>query len=178
MTDFIEADAIILPEKALRIIFILAAAYLTRRLSGRILHKILKEYISKVDHAISKRVKDERVKTLGGVVGNLASILIWGVAALITLSELAINIAPLIAGVGVLGLGVGFASQTLVKDYISGFFILFENQFNIGDDVEVGGKRGVVRDLSLRTVVLKDKEGATHIIPNSKITTVTKFKKN
>jgi small conductance mechanosensitive channel len=178
MADFLSGETIIAPEKAVKIVLILGVAYLTRRITGRALRKVLNDYITKVDHTISRKVKDERVKTLGAVISNLTSLLIWGVAVLITLSELAINIAPLIAGVGVMGLGVGFASQTLVKDYISGFFILFENQFNVGDEIEIGGKRGAVRDLSLRTTILEDGEGSLHIVPNSKITTVTRYEKS
>ena len=160
-----------LAEKPIRVALILIGAYFAKR----ILDRILQRSLAQLNHGISKKVKKERIKTLGSVLSNLASFAVWGAAILIVLSELGINIAPLIAGVGILGLGVGFASQTLVKDYISGFFILFENQFNIGDQVEIGGKKGTVEELSLRTTILKDDEGTTHVIPNSKITTVTRY---
>lgn len=160
-------------EKLLRLALILIGAYLAKR----VLVKVLEQSLDKIDHGISKKVRRERIKTLGSVLSNLASFVIWGAALLAILSELGINIAPLIAGVGILGLGVGFASQALVRDYISGFFILFENQFNIGDLVEVAGKKGTVEELSLRTTVLRGEEGKTHIIPNSQISTVTRHEK-
>lgn len=174
MIDLLNPQPIV--EKFFRIALILLGAYLTKRVLIKVLHKVLNDYISKLDHTLSKKIKKERIKTLGSVLSNLVSVAIGIVTALLVLSELDINIAPLIAGIGVLGLGVGFASQTLVRDYISGFFILFENQFNIGDQIEVGGKKGRVEELSLRTTILKDGEGNVHVIPNSKITTVTRFR--
>lgn len=167
------SDPQLVTEKLLRLAFILMGAYLAKR----ILAKVLARSLDKINHGISKKVRKERIKTLGSVLSNLTSFVIWGAALLIILSELGINIAPLVAGVGILGLGVGFASQALVRDYISGFFILFENQFNIGDLVEVAGKKGTVEELSLRTTILRDGEGKIHIIPNSQISTVTRHSK-
>jgi len=162
----------IIGEKLLRIGLVLLGAYLSKRT----LIKAIRRTLITLNHGVSKEIKIERVRTLNSVLSNLASLIIGAVTALIILSEIGVDITPLIAGIGILGLGASFASQTLVKDYIAGFFILFENQFNIGDRIEIGGKRGTVEELSLRTTVLKDDEGNTHIIPNSKITTVTRYK--
>lgn len=159
-------------EKLLRIGFVLALACLAKQ----ILVNILQKSFTGINHGLGKDVKEERIKTLSSVLTNLISFAVGITTILIILSELGVDIAPLIAGIGILGLGVGFASQTLVKDYISGFFILFEGQFNVGDEVEIGGKKGTVEELSLRSTILKDKEGNTHIIPNSKITTVTRYR--
>lgn len=170
------SDSQIVLGKALRLALIILAAYLTKRLLVRALNKLLNDYLAKIDHTLGKKVRKERIKTLSSVLSNLSSFTVWGIASLVLLSELGINIAPLIAGAGILGLGVGFASQTLVKDYISGFFLLFENQFNVGDSIEVGGKKGAVKEVSLRTTTLEDPEGNIHIIPNSQISTVTRLK--
>jgi small conductance mechanosensitive channel len=93
-------------------------------------------------------------------------------ASLLTLN-LFIEIGPLLAGAGILGLAVSFGAQSLVKDFISGFFILFENQFALGDVVEAAGKTGVVEHMTLRVVVLRDAEGTRHVIPNGEIKVVS-----
>ena len=164
--------------KFLRIVLLLIGAYLVRRILIEVLRKVLSNYIPNVDLALlDEDVEKKRAETLVSVFSNLASFAIGAAAILVLLSEIGVDAAPIIAGVGFLGLGVGFASQTLVKDYISGFFILLENQFNIGDSVEVGGKKGTVKELSLRTTILEDAEGNIHIVPNNKIAIVTRFKK-
>jgi small-conductance mechanosensitive channel len=171
LTDFLNGPALI--DKLSHIALVLVGAYLAKN----ILNNLLRKSFVGINHGLGKEVRQERIKTLRSVISNLGSFLIVATAIMIVLSELGIDIAPLIAGVGVLGLGVGFASQTLVKDYISGFFILLENQFNVGDLVEIGGKRGIVKELSLRTTTLRDDDGTLHIIPNSQIATVTRYRK-
>lgn len=160
----------LLGERILRIFLVLLGAYFAKKF----LLKTLQKSLAQIDHGIAKEIKKERVRTLNSVLSNLFNFAISLAAFLIILSEFAINITPLLAGLGILGLGAGFASQTLVRDYISGFFILFENIFNVGDEIEVAGKKGEVVDLSMRTTTLKDGEGKIHIIPNSQIAVVTK----
>jgi len=160
-------------ENILRITLVLIGAYLAREA----LMRLMRSGLAKLDHGVPIKIKRERIKTLRSVFSNLVSFVIGIIALLIILSELGINIAPLLAGLGVLGLGVGLAAQTLIRDYISGFFILFENQFNVGDEIEIAGKRGFVKELSLRFTLLRDSNGSTYLIPNSQISTVTRFKK-
>ena len=148
-------------------------------------------YIAKVIlvrsiHAIIARVEDDdpetttaleaRAYTLGGLANNLVNISFFATTFLMVLSEWGINIGPLLAGAGILGLAVGFGTQTLVKDVVTGFFILFENQFNVGDKIIIAGIEGKVVAINLRTTVLRQKAGIFHIIPNSKITDITKYK--
>jgi small conductance mechanosensitive channel len=102
-------------------------------------------------------------------VGRVA---LFAVALLLTFNVF-IDIGPILAGAGILGLAVSFGAQSLVKDVISGFFILFENQFAIGDVIEAGGKSGVVEKMTLRVVVLRDLKGTMHIVPNSEIKVVS-----
>ena len=97
---------------------------------------------------------------------------VFAVAVLLTFNVF-IDIGPILAGAGILGLAVSFGAQSLVKDVISGFFILFENQFAIGDVIEVAGKSGVVEKMTLRVVVLRDGEGIMHVVPNSEIKVVS-----
>ena len=95
------------------------------------------------------------------------------VVALIVLSEVGVNIAPLLAGAGVVGIAVGFGSQKLVQDLITGLFLLLENAMQVGDIVTLGGQSGTVEALSIRTIRLRALDGAVHIIPFSAVTTVT-----
>jgi small conductance mechanosensitive channel len=99
-------------------------------------------------------------------------VLVISIALLLTFNVF-IDIGPILAGAGILGLAVSFGAQSLVKDVISGFFILFENQFAIGDVIEAGGKSGTVEKMTLRVVVLRDLKGTMHIIPNSEIKVVS-----
>jgi len=115
----------------------------------------------------------KRVETLSRVFGYIASVLIWAVATMLVLSELGISIAPILATAGVAGIAIGFGAQSLVRDYFNGLFILLENQIRQGDVVAVADKAGLVEEVTLRYVRLRDYEGAVHYIPNGAITTVT-----
>ncbi len=95
------------------------------------------------------------------------------ISGFIVLTEIGVNVAPLIAGAGVVGIAIGFGSQTLVRDIITGIFLLFEDALAVGDVVQVGGLSGVVEQLSIRSIKLRAQDGSLHIIPFSAVTTVT-----
>ena len=127
---------------------------------------------------VIKRQKDEedyqkRTKTLSSVIRHVLSITIFIVALMAVLGELGIEIGPVIAAAGVVGLAVGFGAQSLVKDVISGFFILLEDQIHVGDWVQIAGKTGVVERINLKMTVLRDLHGNVHFIPNGTIDVVT-----
>jgi small conductance mechanosensitive channel len=117
-------------------------------------------------------IREKRGLTIAQLLRTVGRAVVLVLAILLTLN-LFIEIGPLLAGAGILGLAVSFGAQSLVKDFISGFFFLLENQFAIGDVIEAGGKSGVVEEITLRIVVLRDVEGVRHIIPNSEIKTVS-----
>ena len=117
-------------------------------------------------------IREKRGLTIAQLLRTVGRAIVLLLAILLTLN-LFIEIGPLLAGAGILGLAVSFGAQSLVKDFISGFFFLLENQFAIGDVIEAGGKAGVVEEITLRIVVLRDLEGVRHIIPNSEIKTVS-----
>ena len=123
-----------------------------------------------------KEVKDEaqsqRINTLFGILNNFISIAIIVVVIMLILSELGIEIGPLIAAAGVVGLAVGFGAQTLVKDIITGLFVVLEGQVTIGDIVEIAGHSGTVEAITIRTIRLRDVQGHLHVIPFSEVTTV------
>jgi small conductance mechanosensitive channel len=117
-------------------------------------------------------LRERRGQTIAQLLRSVGRVVIMAIALLLTFN-IFIDIGPILAGAGILGLAVSFGAQSLVKDVISGFFILFENQFAIGDVIEVAGKSGVVEKMTLRVVVLRDGEGAMHVVPNSEIKVVS-----
>ena len=114
----------------------------------------------------------QRINTLFRILKNFISTAILIVVIMLVLSELGIEIGPLIAAAGVVGLAVGFGAQTLVKDIITGLFIILEGQITIGDIVEVAGHSGKVEAITIRTVRLRDVNGHLHVVPFSEVTTV------
>ena len=117
----------------------------------------------------------KRAETLAHVVQDVARVLIVAVGSLMILSELGLNVAPLLAAAGIGGLAVGFGAQSLVKDMITGFFILLENQIRVGDVVEIAGVSGVVEEVRLRTIRLRDLSGNFHIVPNGSVDKVMNY---
>jgi moderate conductance mechanosensitive channel len=117
-------------------------------------------------------LRERRGQTISQLLRSVGRVVVFAVALLLSFNVF-INIGPILAGAGILGLAVSFGAQSLVKDVISGFFILFENQFAIGDVIEVAGKSGVVEKMTLRVVVLRDGEGIMHVVPNSEIKVVS-----
>ena len=112
-----------------------------------------------------------------GILRRGSFVLIWLVFIMIFLKKFNIDIAPIIAGAGIIGLAVGFGAQELVRDFISGFFILLENQIRMGDVVILNGTGGVVEDIQLRTVTLRDLSGTVHVFQNGKINTIANMTK-
>ncbi|MBA3231897.1 MAG: mechanosensitive ion channel family protein [Acidobacteria bacterium] len=114
----------------------------------------------------------KRARTLGGVIQNATTVVIVTIAALTVLRELQVDIAPILTGAGILGLAIGFGAQTLVRDIISGFFLILEDQVRVGDVAAINGTGGLVEAINLRTIVLRDAEGIVHVFPNGGITTL------
>jgi moderate conductance mechanosensitive channel len=120
----------------------------------------------------------KRTQTLGSIVRYVLVIAILIVAAMTVLKELGVEIAPVLAAAGIVGLAVGFGAQSLVKDVISGFFILLEDQIRVGDVVQIAGKGGLVEKINLKTTILRDLAGNVHYVPNGTIDVVTNMTKD
>lgn len=120
----------------------------------------------------------KRYETISKVILTVIKITIFIGALIYVLSVLDINIVPIVAAAGVLGFAISFGAQSLVKDMINGMFILIENQFNIGDTVELGGVKGKVEAFSLRSTVIRDIKGNVHVVPNSSITIATNVERD
>jgi small conductance mechanosensitive channel len=115
----------------------------------------------------------EQVRTLASVITSVGVFIILFVAALELLPLFGFDLGPLLASAGVAGIAIGFGAQTLVKDFINGFYILLDNQYDIGDKISIAGVKGVVEDMSLRRTTLRDDDGTIHVVPNSQITIVS-----
>jgi small conductance mechanosensitive channel len=120
----------------------------------------------------SQAEMQQRVETLTRVTGSVARALIWLATIAVVLGVIGISVAPLVAGAGIAGVAVGFGAQSIVKDFFSGFFILLENQFSVGDTVTIAGITGTVEQMTLRITVLRDPAGTAYFIPNSNISNV------
>ena len=135
------------------------------------LSTLIKKKLDSIDNS-KDEAQNQRVNTLFRILKNFVSIAILIVVIMLVLSELGIEIGPLLAAAGVVGLAVGFGAQTLVKDIITGLFIILEGQITIGDVVEVAGHSGRVEAITIRTVRLRDINGHLHVVPFSEVTTV------
>lgn len=136
-------------------------------------HKLIRTFRIYISNSMDDGEEVKRVATLGRVFRYAASVIISLVTGVLVLAELGVSVAPILGAAGVVGVAVGFGSQSLVKDYFSGLFLLLENQIRQGDVVEAGGKGGVVEEITLRYVRMRDYDGNVHFVPNGTITTVT-----
>jgi moderate conductance mechanosensitive channel len=132
------------------------------------------------DRAIASSGDDEsakRVRTLTGIIRGVAHITLWAVFIMVILRKINVDIAPILASAGIVGLAVGFGAQELVRDFISGFFILMEDQVRTGDVAIINGTGGLVEKIELRTITLRDQSGSVHVFQNGKINTLTNMTK-
>ena len=123
-------------------------------------------------HARSSR-SENRTETLRHIVASFGRIVIWSIAVLMIVDEFKLSTGPLLTGAGIFGLAVGFGAQSLVKDVISGFFILLEDQYGVGDSVKIGEMEGIVEHMTLRMTMLRNFEGHVHVIPNGSVSSLT-----
>jgi small conductance mechanosensitive channel len=119
----------------------------------------------------------KRINTLLGILKGLGKIIIWAVFLMTLLKKLGIDVGPILAGAGILGLAIGFGAQELVRDFISGFFILLENQVRAGDYAIINGKTGLIESIELRTITMRDFSGVVHVFQNGKIDSLANMTK-
>ncbi len=161
------------------IIILLIVTFIVFRLV-RFLLKRLKKMIMKRTQRLERDDASEtekRINTLMNIARGVSNIIIWAVFLMILLSKLGVNIGPILASAGILGLAIGFGAQELVRDFISGFFILLENQIRSGDVAIINGTAGLVERIELRTTTLRDFSGVVHIFQNGKINSLSNMTK-
>ena len=182
--EWVATASDLLVAKPLKIAFILLVARLVNRLARRAIQRFIAGF---EDPALQRRValvrersagalsepgSDralQRARTMGAVFRSVTTAAVWSVAALMVFAEFDVNLGPLIAGAGIVGVALGFGAQSLVKDFLSGIFMLLEDQFGVGDVIDCGEATGVVEGVNLRTTRLRDVEGTVWHVPNGQI---------
>jgi small conductance mechanosensitive channel len=164
---FLSSNLQIYGVKAIRILFIVLGLVLTGAVSNRL--------ISGLMNRIPGTWNERRIKTLRDVIQSLLRYALYFVGAIMILSELNVDTRSILAGVGIVGLAAGIGAQNLVKDVVTGFFILFEDQFAVGDYVNIAGVTGTVEDMGLRMTMVREPNGDLHIISNGEITQVARL---
>jgi moderate conductance mechanosensitive channel len=165
-------------EHGIPIVIVMVGFFIAQRILKTVIHHALDRVVKKTYHSRGDVAMKKRQNTLENVFYVTIKVILWTGAGLMILSEIGLDIAPLLAGAGIAGLAFGFGGQYLVRDIISGLFIIVEDQFRRGDVIEVAGISGNVEDVNLRRTVLRDIDGVEHHIPNGEITTTsnkTKF---
>ena len=162
----------------IRILIIVGLAIIVHQIGKRVIPRV-------VDRPVRKRGKgrpveevEQRVQTLSRFLSQIAIGIIWIVAAFMILSEIGVNITPLLAAAGVIGIAIGFGAQSLIRDVLNGFFIILEDQYAEGDWISVGGVSGEVESMGLRRTILRDLDGVCHTIPNGDIKIASNWTKD
>lgn len=156
-------------KSGLRIVLIIVLAYI----GAAVLQRLVRSTRVRIAARLGDPESVRRAETLGRVVRYLIALIVGAVAIMLVLAEVGISLAPILGAAGVVGVAIGFGAQSLVKDYFAGFFILLEDQIRTGDVVTISGIGGLVEDVTLRHVRLRDYDGNVHFVPNGLITTVT-----
>lgn len=156
-------------------VIVIAISIIVWIIIGLIISKIVKLIIRR---ALKASKNDPRSITISKLLNSIVKYAVWFIVTLLILEELSVNIAPIIASAGVIGLAIGFGAQELVKDFISGFFIIFEGSFNVGEVVEIDGFKGNVLSLGLRTTIIENWLGERKIINNGNIGSMINYSKN
>ncbi len=156
---------------ALKIVLIIVVSQILLR----IIHKTITPMIDRNYDRNILHIDERRSKTVVKLVNNIVSYVIYFIMALMILNQLGIQIGPILAGAGVVGLAIGFGAQSLVRDIITGFFVIFEDQFGVGDVIQIGTFKGTVEEIGLRVTKIRSASGERHIIPNGSIMQVTNF---
>lgn len=163
-------------DTGIRIAAIAMLAFAVIRLLNGLISRAEQDIATGTDLAALERRK--RAQTVASLARRALSGLVWATATLIILRELDVDITPVLTGAGILGLAIGFGAQTLVRDVISGFFLIIEDQVRVGDVAAVNGTGGLVEQLNLRTIVLRDLQGVVHVFPNGEIKTLSNMTKD
>jgi small conductance mechanosensitive channel len=166
-------------QSGFRILLVLVAGYLAVRFLGVALGRLEEMLVRAGERTeLVLGATRKRVTTLTGLLRTLAIVVVWAIAGVICLDQLGLDVTPILAGAGIVGLAVGFGAQNLVRDVISGFFLVLENQVRVGDVAVVNGTGGLVEAITFRTIVLRDLAGVVHVVPNGAISTLANMTKD
>jgi len=158
-----------LSEHGIKIAVILIGTWIILRILKSVIRRLIKSIINKTYSERDGKAVEKRIATLESVFYSTAKIVIWIIAIMMIIPEFGINIGPILAAVGVVGLAFGFGAQYLIRDIIAGLFIILEDQYRKGDVVTIADVSGLVEEINLRKTVLRDLDGIEHHIPNGEI---------
>ena len=161
------------------VLFIIVGALILNKILNLLLPSIVQGMIKVRGRGKGARTdKKKRADTLSRFLGNVLTGIIYVVALFMILSEIGVDIGPLLVGAGFVGIAVGFAGQKVISDILNGLFIVVENYYNVGDVIQVAGITGVVEDVNIRRTILRDLDGIVHIVPNSQIEIASNYTKH
>lgn len=169
LSDFAARTVETLVFRPLKIVLVLVAASVVSRLVARWIARSITSLHTRAPLLGASVRADQRAATICDVLSSAARVVIWAVAVLVVFDQLDVNLAPLLAGAGIAGVAIGFGAQTLVRDVISGLFILIEDQYGVGDAVELGDTTGTVEEVNLRVTRLRSLDGQVWFVPNGEI---------
>ncbi len=182
LKDYTEGWAHVVGSILLVVVLAVVARWLLHRVVDRLVRRaeigVLPDRIQWLGSDNYQQRKVQRARTMGTVLKSVVSIVVFVIATLMVLSKLGQNIAPLLASAGILGVALGFGSQSLVKDFLSGMFMLFEDQYGVGDVIDVGEASGTVEAVSLRVTRLRDVNGTVWYVRNGEIPRVGNMSQN
>lgn len=156
----------------LNIIIILVTAYIARVIGTRFISKVIHKTV-RHDLFPTETDRRKRIETLDSLVGASVRVIVWLIAGMMIINEIGVDTGPLLASAGVAGIALGFGAQSLIKDFVSGIFIIIENQYRVGDIIKINDIDGVVEAITIRTTVLRDLDGNLHHVPNGSIVVTT-----
>jgi small conductance mechanosensitive channel len=178
LSPFLAHKSMAMLEASLRILLILTVAFVAIRAITFGLARLEQVLLTWREREDREHIANEkRVKTLTGMLRTICLTLVWVVGIVMSLDQIGLDITPILAGAGIVGLAVGFGAQNLVRDIINGFFMILENQVRVGDVAVVNGTGGLVEAISFRTITLRDLSGTVHIFPNGTVTTLANMTK-
>ncbi|HWH34362.1 MAG TPA: mechanosensitive ion channel family protein [Acidimicrobiales bacterium] len=155
--------------RSAKIVLVLVLALVFLRLGTRLVDRSLRSIGARSPLRESSPRLEQRAETLAGVAKSVVRIVVWTVAVLLVLEEFGLNLGPLLAGASIVGVAVGFGAQSLVKDFFSGFFILVEDQYAVGDVITIADQTGTVEEINLRVTRIRAADGTVWFVPNGEI---------
>lgn len=160
----------------LAVVAIIIGAIIVRFITALFLGRVIRRLVPR-GHFHSERAEKQREDTLIRISDGTIKVIVWAIAGLMVLSEMGVNIGPLLAAAGVAGLAIGFGGQYLIRDVFAGFFIIIENQYRVGDVVCLDDTCGAVEDISIRMATLRDLDGTVHHMPHGTVNKVSNLSK-
>lgn len=173
LSEFAAETVSFLLVRPLKMAGIVVAAVVLSRLGGRFVRRFVRDFHTRASLLSGSARAEQRAGTISHALASLWRVVVWVVAGLLVLDQVGVNLAPLLAGAGIAGIAIGFGAQSLVRDYLSGMLILLEDQYGVGDSVNVGANAtGTVEDVNLRVTRVRSADGIVWFVPNGEIRTV------